>query len=515
MALVVTGTVATFDDERRVLQSGAVYIDGGRIEAVAPARKRPPAGYRDAPRVSTGGLISPGLIDLHNHLAYNFIPLWLAPRETPYATRYQWPGAATYGRDISNPAQAIGITAAAAALRYAEVKAVVGGVTAIQGSPPLTRPFPGWMVRNIEKESFPDRPGQLVYQAVLQATPEQLANYASKLAKGHSFIYHLAEGTDPRLRDEYAHLRAAACVHEQLIGIHSTALDEEDFTDWGGTPGAVVWSPFSNLWLYGDTTDVLAARRHGVRVCLGSDWAPSGTRNLLGELKVAEVWNRVALAGAFTDQELCELATREPGLTLELAWGRPVGRLVEGALADIVVTTKRSPDPYRSLLDATERNVRMVLVGGLPVYGTRSLLAKAGATDVERITVAGVSRAICMKLPPDRQPEDPDLADLVNLSWRDGLARLEAVRRDPGGEVRRARNARSMGPAPLEFVPDMPTGADGTVGARELSEEELDSLVIAPLDGLAHDAAWFDRVDDGRPHAAVLKELRAAFQGAG
>ena len=55
---------------------------------------------------------------------------------------------------MSNPAQALGIAAPAAALRYAEVKAVVGGVTAIQGSPPVTRAFPGWMVRNIEKEKI-------------------------------------------------------------------------------------------------------------------------------------------------------------------------------------------------------------------------------------------------------------------------------------------------------------------------------------------------------------------------
>jgi hypothetical protein len=93
-------------------------------------------------------VVAPGLIDLHNHLAYNTLPLWLA-RAEPYGTRYQWPRAASYGPDVSNPAQALGIAAPAAALRFAEVKAVVGGVTAIQGSPPVTRTFPGWMLRNV------------------------------------------------------------------------------------------------------------------------------------------------------------------------------------------------------------------------------------------------------------------------------------------------------------------------------------------------------------------------------
>ena len=35
--------------------------------------------------------------------------------------------------------------------------------------------------------------------------------------------------------------------------------------------GAIVWSPCSNIWLYGGTTDVLGARHHGHLVCLGSD----------------------------------------------------------------------------------------------------------------------------------------------------------------------------------------------------------------------------------------------------
>ena len=87
-------------------------------------------------------------------------------------------------------------------------------------------------------------------------------------------------------------LRDAGCVGDGLIGIHSTALAADDFREWESLgAGAIVWSPFSNLWLYGGTTDVMAARAAGLRVCLGSDWTPSGTRNVLGELKIAAAWN--------------------------------------------------------------------------------------------------------------------------------------------------------------------------------------------------------------------------------
>ena len=390
--LVVTGTIATFDAEGRVIEDGAVYVDGDTIEAVQGADEPAPAGYDEAHRVRSGGIVYPGLIDLHSHLAYNFLTLWRAPRDDPYTTRYQWPGAATYGPDISNPAQALGIAAAAATLRYAEVKAAVGGVTSIQGSPPVTRAFPGWMVRNVEKELFPGpdgRGGQRIFQSVLPATPEKLDNYADKLGEKRSFIYHLAEGTAHELRDEYDDLDRAGCVHDQLIGIHSTALGKTELRAWGRVGGAIVWSPLSNIWLYGDTTDVVTAADAGLRVCLGSDWGPSGMKNVLGELKVAALWNDERLDGALSDQQLAEMVTANPGDTLALAWGRQVGRLVPGALADLMVTSRRHDDVHTSLVQANERHVRLVIVGGRPVVGITSLLKAAGATDIEPLSVGG------------------------------------------------------------------------------------------------------------------------------
>jgi cytosine/adenosine deaminase-related metal-dependent hydrolase len=503
-SLVLLGTVLTVDDERRTHERGAVYIHDGLVERVAEETTSPPAGYDDAPRVRVDGIVAPGLIDLHNHLAYNTLPLWVG-RPEAYGTRYQWPRAPTYAPDVSNPAQALGIAAPAAALRFAEVKAAVGGVTAIQGSPPLTRTFPGWMLRNVENEKFGE--GQRIFQSVLPATDEQLDATAPRLADGRSFFYHLAEGVDPVLRDEFTFLDGHHCVRDGLVGIHSTALTDADFVKWkrrGG--GSVVWSPFSNLWLYGDTTDVLSARRHGLRVCLGSDWTPSGTRNLLGELKVAARWNRQALASALEPADLLELATANPGDTLAHTWGVPVGRLVEGALADVACFARIRDDPWRAVLAASERHVRLVVVGGRPVYGNRALLARAGVKDAEAITVAGIRRGVVMELPADLLPSDADLQAEATKSWRDGLAELNAVWRDPGRAVRHVRSRRAVGIEPLAFIPDMP-GADGE-GARALTDEELDQLAMPPFDGVGHDAGWFASVRRHCPaHAEILAGL--------
>ncbi len=506
--LVVLGTVLTVDHDRRTHADGAVYIHDGRIERAADASQPAPAGYDDAPRVRVDGVVAPGLIDLHNHLAYNTLPLWVG-RDDAYGTRYQWPRAPTYGPDVSNPAQALGIAAPAAALRFAEVKAAVGGVTSIQGSPPLTRVFPGWMVRNVESEKLGE--GQSIFQSVLPATDKQLDATAPRLKDGKAFIYHLAEGVDPVLREEFTLLERHHCVRDGLVGIHSTALADADFLAWkrkGG--GSVVWSPFSNLWLYGDTTDVLSARRHGLRVCLGSDWTPSGTRNLLGELKVARRWNRVALEGALDAADLVELATANPGDTLAGPWAVPVGRLIEGALADISCFAAVHPDPWRAVLGATEKHVRLVIVGGRPVYGNRALLRRAGVAHAEPISVAGVARGIVMDLPPELLPAEPDLLAEATKSWRTGLAELDRVWRDPGGAVRRARAAREFGAEPLRFIPDLP-GPDGTE-ARALTDDELDQLSMPAFDGIGHDAAWFRRLRRSCPaHADVLLDLGTDF----
>jgi cytosine/adenosine deaminase-related metal-dependent hydrolase len=520
VALALTGTVVTYDDAQPVVRAGAVYIgDDGTIDAVQPARRAAPAGFSAAPRLATDGVITPGLIDFHNHLAYNFLPLWSAPRDTPYTSRHQWPSAATYGRDVSNPAQAMGIAAAAAALRFAEVRAAAGGVTAIQGSPPMIRAFPGWMVRNIEKETVAAHgTEQLIFQAVIKADVPALKKYAPRLADGRSFIYHLAEGTAPALLGEFTDLRRARCLHPNLIAIHSTALGAQEYDDWAERgPGTVVWSPFSNIWLYGDTTDVLAARRRGHLVCLGSDWAPSGTKNLLGELKVAALWNDVALGGALDARELGAMATAAAGDALRRCWGIDIGRLRPGAAADVLVTTSRvgaRGDPHENLLRVTERSVRLVLVGGRPVLGTPTLLRAAGARHVESLTVGGVRKGVVMRLPEEQLPEDPALHAEANLSWADGKKAMQAVIDDPAGAVRRAREAaerRPRGaPVPLEYEPDMP-GPGGADGSRALTDDELDNLAIAPLPSLAHDAAWFAEVGRAKPHAAVLLALRDRF----
>jgi 5-methylthioadenosine/S-adenosylhomocysteine deaminase len=101
-------------------------------------------------------------------------------------------------------------------------------------------------------------------------------------------------------------------VHRLLIAIHGSALGQPQLDAIAAVGATLVWSPFSNLWLHGQTAEIAQAKASGLRLCLGSDWAPSGTTNVLWELKVADLWNRAQPQPVFTPQELCELVTANP-----------------------------------------------------------------------------------------------------------------------------------------------------------------------------------------------------------
>jgi 5-methylthioadenosine/S-adenosylhomocysteine deaminase len=498
MALVVLGTVTTFDRSMPVVADGAVYVKpDGVIEAVLPAAADPPTGYDNAKRVRTGGVIYPGLIDLHNHLAYNHRPLWAPPGRTePFTSREQWPRLAAYATDIRQPTLALTQVASKALLKFVEVKAVVGGVTAIQGSAVLSRPYEGWLVRNVEYETFATGK-RSVFQSVRRLAGDAFDSARDHMTAGDAFIYHLAEGTSPGLLDEYQDLHDNDLLRPQLVAVHATALGDPQYADWGPHHSSVVWSPFSNLWLYRGTSDVVSARDTGIRVCIGADWSPSGSKHLLGELKVAHLWNHhpKGLGGAFSDQELCEMVTANPADAV--GWSDRVGRVGPGLLADLLVLTSRRPDPYENLIKATERDVRLVLVGGRPVYGTPGLMRTAGAAHADPIRVASLRRAVSLV--------DPGLPD-ADMSWPQVLAALEAARQDP-----HAAEARLLAAAgdeePFRLIPDDPGGEPPVT----LTAADLRAVEVPPLDTLTHDRAYFAAVRAAPIHGGLLDGLEGFY----
>ena len=106
--------------------------------------------------------------------------------------------------------------------------------------------------------------------------------------------------------------------------------------------GEIVWSPLSNLLLYGATTRIAAAKAAGLRIAISSDWSPSGTKNLLGELKIARRVSGRA-GGIFTDRELAKAVTCVPARML--GWDQFVGSIEVNKTADLLVIEGTGSDP--------------------------------------------------------------------------------------------------------------------------------------------------------------------------
>lgn len=513
MSLVIAGRIVPLARDTRVARTesatfkGKVWIgDDGHITAVTKGAKKGPAGFDTAPVVDVGSdLVVPGFIDLHSHLAYATLPLWVEPnRSVPFPHHDIWPTRPTYAESVTWPAYAFIEAAPAELLAYAEVRALVGGTTSIQGSPPSNRPLDGWLVRNIEDETLG---GQISRHQVLSSTltlkSEQLGERADRMRQGATFIYHCAEGQpDSIVGREYAAAHAAGCLQGRLVAIHTNAVDPNAYTAWR-EPGAIVWSPFSNLWLYGTTTDVPAAIALGIKVCVGSDWAPSGTRNVLGELKVASLVNG-AKGWDLTDFDLVKMITAHPGDVLAQAWGRQAGRLQPGALGDVAVIAASSrADAFKTILHATEKEVRLVVVNGQPLYGTANLMGQARPTQTSVLGVNGESRRLALTR----------LAT-PGASWTfdDIFRRLEVVRADPKTEIERARGLafaalRTGSAPPLRLALDMPTGRVPIGGLPK----DLATINIPPIQTLAHDGAFFASIRGRGFHGGLLDGLAAFY----
>ncbi|MPZ53579.1 MAG: amidohydrolase family protein [Acidimicrobiia bacterium] len=433
---VLEGRIVTMDEERRVLDDGALYIRNGLIEAVRSTSEPTPQGFESAPRVRTGDTLLPGMIELHNHLAYNAIPLWQIPEL--YEHNGSWRGTDEAREAVSKPAEVLARTPGVveALVRYAECRCLLGGVTTSQGitlssSPGIQTYFEG-LVRNVEKSGGEGLPGA----DTRIANPETggAADYLDRLRGMTCRLQHLSEGLGETPRAWFLRLQLPDgdwAVTDAFCGIHSTALTGEDFELIAARGGSVVWSPLSNYLLYGETTDLPSMQEAGVLISLGSDWSPSGSKNLLGELKVARVVSDI-LGGddpLLSAEELVSMVTINPARICK--WSSMLGSLEDGKLADVIAINGMSGDPYQSLLDARETSITLVVINGVPRVGQNRLMAQFEPIgDHEEITVGSSNRLL--DLSPIEAPDPLGGLTLVDAKERltTTLADLPAVARD-------------------------------------------------------------------------------------
>jgi 5-methylthioadenosine/S-adenosylhomocysteine deaminase len=387
---VLVGDVVPMVQGEEVMRDARVCVEGNTIIAVVDALSELPAKFRNTPQVQTAGTIYPGLIDLHNHLIYNHIPLWSVPAR--YTNRESWrTQEPQYHQAVLEPFHLLADNAdldyRRAIVRFSECRNLLGGVTTGQGMSMSGKTYFKGLMRNVEQpmdSSFPTCHGQ-----TLNFKPGEVESVlVPALAKGRPYFYHLSEGTDPDARQMFLNLQLADgswAIKNNLVCIHCVALQPQDFDVLRDAAG-MVWSPTSNFLLYGATADVASAKRRGIPIAIGADWAPSGCKNLLGELKVARAVS-TKLGGIFSPRELVEAVTIVAAHMI--GWDSFVGTVAEGRRADLLVLEGRRDDPYTQLIEANEASIRAVLIDGQVRMAEAPGLAIGDSASSEVFTIGG------------------------------------------------------------------------------------------------------------------------------
>jgi 5-methylthioadenosine/S-adenosylhomocysteine deaminase len=371
--VALTGCVLAGD---RALDPGYVVVSGPVIADVGPGRA--PAGVR---HFETGGVLLPGLIDLHGHPEYNVFAAWEPPKL--YRNRYLWRGSEEYRRVVRAPwlqlteARPDRPSLLRTLTRYAEARALVGGVTAIQGASGRYRGKEEALVRNVDLPIF----GQHRARSMVdlgRAAPEDRRRLREQIDQGKvtALYVHLAEGVDERSRKEFDALVEAKLLTGATVVIHGTALTRDQLGQVKDAGAKLVWSPQSNLRLYGQTTRVADALRLGVPVALGADWLPSGSPSLLAELKVAR--NALAAQGLVVEpKRLVAMVAGDAAAVAGLA--DALGTLAPGRPADVLVLERRHADPWENVVEALPEWVELVVIGGDLAYGRAAWIAELAA----------------------------------------------------------------------------------------------------------------------------------------
>lgn len=353
-------------------------------------------------------ILSPGFINTHDHLDYNHVGVIEDLREhgeeygddpklrPRYSQRHDWRKGCRDFKKLNAPGNQD-----SAAVAWNELRQLISGTTTIvsdYGTAGFVRNLGATNGGEAERTSrmregldspevrydiFPlgDRGSIEISSCAYQAksgdsypvhpTRNEIANLV--------YIAHVAEGVDDTARNEYLNLSSDLGKRHNILGenvgfIHLMALLPKDIEQFSYSKSTLIWSPSSNISLYGDTAHVTLHRKYGTPICLSSDWAYSGSINLLDELEVAQNFIVRHADKSFTGQELWEMVTVNPAKLLK-ASGQ-IGDIGEGMFADLVLFKADASrgDAYSQVVSAKLSDVGLVVRGGRIIYGDERLI---------------------------------------------------------------------------------------------------------------------------------------------
>ena len=368
--VVVQGTVLGPEE---TFHRGEIMIDGGRLTCVG-CDCSAQAGFAEASVITCpDGVISPGLVNPHEHLTYaNNVPI--GHGQTRYLNRADWQGRR------GGPRLAYDSGANTTLQAFAELRYIMSGTTTIAGgggakglarnADDANENLEGMPIQIADSDVFP-LPGDLRKQGCEYDNGRTTGAEVDNLT---GYLPHIAEGIDLEAKNELV------CAGEegrfdllkpQTAVIHAVATSPKEAAAMRASGSSVVWSPRSNVDLYGDTAPIVMLDMAGVPIALGTDWVVSGSMNMAREIRCADELNQKYYGKHFTDADLWRMVTSNAATAVGA--GGVVGSLKPGYLADVSVYDGSKSKDHRAVLEGGVEDVALVMRGGKALYGDDAL----------------------------------------------------------------------------------------------------------------------------------------------
>jgi len=420
---------------------GEVLVVGDTITCVA-ASCAGTAGADTVTVIDTHAVISPGLIDGHNHLTYDFLDEWVPDPPELFSNRYEWRGDTDYsaftrpeGDSDNNGRQDTGAQCPGA--KWGELRSLIHGTTTIQGQLPPNRNCVDRLARNADQYHGlgPDFLQTTIAGPCESGFPDDaeratlIGNFTSGMTT--RYVMHMGEGFEPTSASVFRtnpvfefdclagrrpmgvpdtaafatrsllfeNPGAMMNPYETSVMIHSIPLTNAELDESVLANARVIWSPSSNLVLYGRTAPIEEMLARNLTIGMGPDWTVSGEDHMLGEMRVGYDYGGAMGITGLTPRRIWEMATMDGADVVGLA---PfIGTIEVGRRADLVIFGRIGTDPYRAVLDSRARDVRLTMVNGLGYYGDLTLEAAAAVNgSCETIDACGIEKFICVANTP-------------------------------------------------------------------------------------------------------------------
>ena len=285
------------------------------------------------------------------------------------------------------------------------MKALLAGATSIVSSAtPADKKCYGSLARTID-ENANDLGADHVQVATLFPSTSAADSVCAKFAdqSTQAYVINIAEGTNASALNEFTQLGTVSTVDNCLYApqtaiVHGTALGDAQLSVMAQAGMSLVWTPHSDVTLYGTTANVPLARSKGINIALAADWSITGSHNLLAQLRFADQYDDANWGNVLSAFDLVLMVTTHAAHALGLAV--VLGSIAAGKKADLMVIAGRGGScdaPWSTLVGSRPGDLRLVMVGGVPLYGDTTMQAAApAAPGCEALDVCGKSKFVCV-----------------------------------------------------------------------------------------------------------------------